>query len=441
MPSLLLILPSDTTYCYRGAFKKSYSYAPLTLTTLAALLPDSDNFRVDIIDEGVERPAEPDRHYDLVGITCVTSSSPRAYELCSFWRARGAYVVLGGAHPTLLPNEALQHADTVIAGAAETSWPAFITDFLKGTPQKFYADSGKQDSALALPVPCRDLIRRGLYLDIPTVIARPGCRNHCAFCSIPFMGAGGAREIKNVIDEITVTGSRKILFLDPNITVDRQYAKELFAALISLRIQWAGLASIDAAQDSELVGLMAESGCIGLLVGFESLHQKNLVSAHKYFARVTQYSGAIRTLHDAGIAILGCFVLGFDNDTRESLRELPDLVGELRIDLPRYSILTPFPGTDLFSALDREKRILTKDWSMYDTEHVVFKPACMEPEELQQALYDSWRRSYRLNEIVRRFQQLQSNRLFGLLANLGLRHYGKRLYKLRRVNHASVDSN
>ena len=442
MPSILLILPADSTYRYNGAFKKSYSYAPITLTLLAALVPDTSDFTVNIIDEGVECSADRNFNYDIVGITCVTSSAMRAYELCEFWRTRGAHTVLGGAHPTLMPDEASQYADTVIVGAAERSWPVFINDFCKGEAKKYYSDPDELDSSCSFPVPRRNLIRKGLYLDIPTVIARPGCPNNCVFCTIPHLGyaASGARKIQDVVNEISAIGSRRVLFLDPNITVDRQYAKELFTALTPLRIQWAGLATIDIAKDDKLIQLMVNSGCIGLLIGFESLHQNNLVSARKHFAKVTEYSKAIKTLREAGIAILGCFVLGFDHDTSESLKELPDLVEELRIDIPRYSILTPFPGTELFRSFEREKRILTKDWSLYDTEHVVFQPVNMDPTDLQQALYAAWDRSYRLPVILKRSLRLENNRLFGLLANLGLRHYGKKLYSLRSAVHGSVNT-
>jgi radical SAM superfamily enzyme YgiQ (UPF0313 family) len=441
MSSLLLILPADNTYRFRGAFLRSYSYAPLTLTTLAALVPPESEYSIDLMDEGSQRPVLSSKSYDLVGITCVTSSALRAYELCRYWHKKGAYVVLGGAHPTLLPQEAALHADTVIVGPAEQAWPAFLRDFRLGRAKKIYMHDNNIPLSHPRPVPRRDLIRRKLYLDIPTVIARPGCSNHCEFCTIPSLGqeALGNRSVEEVVAEIAMLGRRRILFLDPNLTGDRQYAKKLFEALVPLRLQWAGLASIDIVRDEDLLRPMVESGCAGLLIGFESLNQENLTASHKHFACVAEYSRAIQTLRLNGVIILGCFVLGFDHDTRESLEVLPDLVEELRIDLPRYSILTPFPGSGLFKTLQREKRILTTNWSLYDTEHVVFRPAHMEPDQLQRALHSAWHRSYRIQNICNRSLHLKRNRFFGVLANLGLRHYGKRLNALQRTIHGTLD--
>jgi radical SAM superfamily enzyme YgiQ (UPF0313 family) len=443
MISILLILPFDFSYRYRGAFKKSYSYTPLTLYALAAHIPPGNDFSVDIIDEGVEPVSNfSSANYDIVGITCVTSSAPRAYELSSIWRKKGSYVVLGGAHPTLLPGDAMQHADTVITGAAEINWPTFLQDFRNGSPKPMYMGNEELCEAQSMIVPRRDLIKKGRYLNIPTIIARPGCQNNCSFCSIPHLGysKAGARKIGDIISEIKSLNSKKVLFLDPNITVDIQYAKELFTALIPCKIKWGGLSSLHISDNPELVTLMAKSGCIGLLIGFESFNQQNLVSSQKHFATVSKYRNVIAMLHDNFISILGCFVLGFDNDTKESLLELPDLVDQLKIDLPRYSILTPFPGTKCFTSMDNEGRILTRDWSLYDTEHVVFKPKNLEPDELQNALYAAWKNSYSISRIFKRSLDLDKNRLFGILMNFGFRHYGKKLYSLRRQIHGTFNT-
>jgi|WetSurMetagenome_2_1015567.scaffolds.fasta_scaffold00706_5 radical SAM superfamily enzyme YgiQ (UPF0313 family) len=443
MPSLLLLLPSDNTYRYGGgAFRRSYSYAPLTLSTLAGLVPASHGFTIDLVDEGVQHTGDGRKNYDIVGITCTTSSANRAYDLCKFWRRKGAYAVLGGAHPTLMPQEAMLHADTVIVGPAEEIWPAFLADYKNGCPNRIYRNDGDASINGPYPLPRRDLIRKGLYLDAPTVIARPGCTNGCDFCAIPCLGqtALAAREIEDVVREIRGLDRNRILFLDPNITADRPYAKKLFRALIPLHLQWAGLVSADAVADESLVELMVESGCAGLLIGFESLIQDNLTSARKKFAQIGEYAKAIRLLHQGGISVLGCFVLGFDYDTAENLDDLPALVDDLEVDLPRYSILTPFPGTVLYKRLELEGRILTTDWSLYDTEHVVFRPARIEPENLQSALYHAWSQSYSLQNVAKRSLRLKKNRIFGVLANLGLRRYGKRLYTLRKETNGLIHS-
>jgi radical SAM superfamily enzyme YgiQ (UPF0313 family) len=422
---ILLVLPRDHTYQYRGAFSRSISYAPLTLTTLAALVPEELNASIDIVDEGVEQPNYRKR-YDVVGITCVTSSSPRAYRLAEHFRNRGSFVVLGGAHPTLVPDDAVHHAHAVVVGAGEESWPRLLRDWRKGSWQSIYHHEPRR--RLVTPTARRDLLTRGRYLNVPTVLASMGCGNRCNFCCINRLwGDHYRRDIDAVVEEIRQLGSRTALFLDPNLTYDKDYAKELFRRLIPLEIQWAGLASLDAAEDPELLDLMDRSGCAGILMGFESFNSHSLEETNKELNQVKRYPDIVQALHGRNIAVLGTFVLGLAHDTPKSIVRTLEGIERTALDGVRFSVLTPFPGTPLYDRYEAEGRILTKNWYYYDQEHVVFQPYMMHPWELQDALGQAWRQSYTLNTIARRLALTEHKRLLLAAVNFGFRRYAHRL--------------
>jgi len=425
---ILLILPQDGIYHYRGPFTRFVYYAPLTSTTLAALVPPELNVHIDVVDEGVQKPRYHRKMYDVVGITCLASSAPRAYELSRYWRNRGAFVVLGGPHVTLMPDEAAQHADAIVVGPGEGSWPQLLRDWQAGTVRKIYrADFPHQ---LSTPPARRDLQAKFAYLlTAPPISANKGCTHRCQFCSVhKIYGPHSViRPVPEVIDEIKQLKAKKILLLDPCLSGDKTYARELFEALIPLNIKWAGADTIDTVDDKEFFKLMVRSGCEGLLIGLESLCQENLNHTGKGFNRVTQYKDAINTFHRHGIGIFGCLMLGFDHDTPHSLSQTIALVDELGIDVPRYALLTPFPGTNLFTKLDQQGRIFSYDWALYDTQHVVFHPQQMPARQLQQLHYDIWRKTYSLSRVIKRFRQAQKHQLMILLGGLGFHGYGRQL--------------
>jgi radical SAM superfamily enzyme YgiQ (UPF0313 family) len=421
---ILFILPFDNTYRRRGAFTRLISYAPLSLPTLAALVPESLHAEIKIVDEGVDKPIT-EGEFDIVAISCVTSSANRAYELCRYWKNKGGYTVLGGVHPTLMTDEACNHSDSVIKGIGENTFPRFLNDFINGSPKKLYV-SEKTCGYMSMPVPRRDLISKK-YMSIPTVIASRGCRNHCTFCSIPKLYGkdGFSRPVGEFIDEIKMIGKKNFIFLDPSITSDREYAIELFEALIPLKIKWGGLSTIDVADDKELFELMVKSGCSGILAGFESINQESLKSVGKATNEVRKYKESVRIFHGENIPILGCFVMGFDGDTKENLANLPEMIDEIGIDVPRFSLLTPFPGTPLFTQYKENKRIITENWDLYDTMNVVFEPKNISPEELQNIFYDVWKKTYETKRILNRFVNNRS--LLALFAGIGFKYYAGRL--------------
>lgn len=421
---ILLILPRDTVYRYHGiASKLVGSYAPLTLATLAALVPQELGATIELSDEGIRNPNYANKQYDVVGITCTTASANRAYELAGYWREQGAFVVLGGAHVTLNPDEAQGHADAIVVGLAEESWPRLLRDLKAGTPQRRYhmAYSGQ----LSSPIPRRDLFPRLGYFPVPTIVANRGCKNHCFFCVVNEGSYSRCvvRPIPEVIDEIRSLRSRLITFLDPNLVSDRDYARRLLEALVPLHLKWMAPAPSDIIYDHELFDLMVRSGCRGLLIGFESLSQASLDRSGKVHNRVSQYREIVKTLHENGIAVLGCFVLGFDDDDPGILKRTAEIVYNLEIDLPRYALLTPFPGSRLYYRLKSEGRLLTEDWSLYDAQHVVFRPKQLEAAELQEIFDNTLRQTYSYRHIFHRVRVSPLGKVMAVMANWGTRQF------------------
>jgi radical SAM superfamily enzyme YgiQ (UPF0313 family) len=419
---ILLILPRDNLYRYRGLANKIIGpYAPLTLVTLAALVPKELNAQIDLLDEGIQEPNYGNKNYDIVGISCVVSSANRAYELSEYWRNREAFVVLGGAHPTLMPDEAQQHADAVVVGLAEETWPQLLHDFKNGIVKKRY--QARYTGELSSPAPRRDLFPRLGYLPIPTVTANRGCNNHCAYCVVNQSDYTRCvvRPIPEVIEEIKSLHARRVMFLDPNLVSDRGYAMKLLQDLMPLNLKWMTPVSVDVVNDRELFDLMIRSGCEGVLIGFESFSQTSLNRSGKKFNQVKQYKEIVKTFHVNGIAVLGCFVLGFDDDTPAILSRTAEIVYDIDVDLPRYALLTPFPGSHLFTRFKKEGRLLTEDWSFYDSQHVVFQPKHMSPARLQQIFSDTLKQSFSYPHIFHRTQVAPHSLLLSLASNWGLR--------------------
>lgn len=426
--NILLILAKDNQYRYKGSFKKTISWAPLTLATLAAMVPKELNAKVDIVDEGVEHMDYNQKAYDIVGISCCTSSALRAYDLCEFFKRKNTFVVLGGSHPTLMPEEASQHADAIVTGPADVSWPQLLFDFIEGKTKKRYVFDPSH--VVDPPHPRRDLLKKKVYQSVPTIYATMGCGNKCNFCSINKIWCKHyTRDIEDVIEDIKNTNSKTVIFLDPNLTYDKEYAKKLFEAMIPLKIKWASACALDIFKDKELLSLIVRSGCIGVLIGFESFSQKSIEMSGKDKNNVQTYKEAVDMLNAFGIVVFGTFVLGLDGDNKESLLKTLEYIDALNIAIPRYSVLTPYPGTPLFDKLKKEDRILTENWSYYDQQHVVFKPLDISPGELQKLQYHIWRKSYSFKRIYKRTVNTGHQKIIALYNNLNFWHYAKILPK------------
>lgn len=425
---IALVSPKGPLYRHRGGiWKKSLRYQPLTLTTLAALVPEEIPADVQLFDEGIaDVPLDLDA--DIIGLTVITGTACRAYELADHFRRRGITVVLGGPHVTLIPEDAAPHADAIVVGYAEDSWPQLLRDFQNGQLKSRYDQAPGLDLA-DRPFARRDLLPGERYLTNNVFEATRGCIHNCDFCVVPT--AWGRKPyqkpVEQVVADIRQHGARKLIFVDLNLIADRAYALRLFAALIPLRVQWYGLATVLLADDLELLELAARSGCKGLLMGLESISPQNLRQNHKGFNSPEKFVRVVERLHEHGIALQGCFVFGLDHDGPDVFLKTAEFAVQARIDLPRFAIVTPFPNTALYKRLEAEGRLLTKNWELYDGQHVVFQPAKLTVEELQQGTEVAWKHAYSFRSIARRIAHSPAPWPVRLGTNLGYRFYANNL--------------
>lgn len=427
---ILLIHPQN--YLQRhttGIYSRSLRYAPLTMPTLKALVPEELNAQVRIVDEMVE-DIDYNIPADLVGITAITGTAKRAYKIADKFRKKGSTVVLGGVHPTLMSEESKMYADSIVCGYAERSWPRLLRDFANGCLKEVYRDDAPFTPDLIVP-PDRSSIHRRDYIGWCTVEMSRGCSNNCDFCiSHRFHRNYICRPIDDTIQEIKSLRSKIIFFLDPNLIGDKKHAKEFFTELAKLNKWWLGCASLDVVDDPELLSLMKKSGCKGLLMGFESIRQKTLASVNKNKNMGKKYSEVVDILHDHGILVQACFVYGFDSDDISVFEESADYIVNAKFDLPQISIFTPFPGTPVFDKLESQDRILTRNWSLYNGQNVVFKPNKMTVEDLERGTDFIRRRAYSFSALSRR---LLSKPLWVkplvLMSYLGFRFYQHRIVK------------
>ena len=425
---VVLISPKGPLYRHRGGiWKKSLRYQPLTLTTLAALIPSELNAEIELFDEGIS-DVPLDLEADLIGLTVITGTAMRAYELADHFRQRGIKVVLGGPHVTLIPEDAQPHADAIVVGYAEDSWPQLVRDFAGGQLQSRY-DQAPELNLADRPFARRDLLPSHRYLTSNVFEATRGCIHNCDFCVVP--AAWGRKPyqkpVEQVVADIRQHGARKLIFIDLNIIADRDYALKLFTALIPLRVQWYGLATVLLANDFELLELAGRSGCRGLLMGLESISPQNLRQSHKGFNSPEKYVQVVERLHEHGIALQGCFVFGLDHDEPDIFLKTAEFAVQAKIDLPRFAVVTPFPNTALYKRLEAEGRILTKNWELYDAQHVVFQPAKMSVKELFLGTEAAWKHAYSFRSIARRIRHSPAPWPVKLGTNLGYRFYAHNL--------------
>ena len=394
---LLLINPANA---YRKGYllRRQSKQAPLGLGIVASLTPPG--WSVRILDENFREFRF--READLVGITAVTASANRAYEIADQYRARGIPVVMGGIHASSVPGEALQHADSVVIGEAEGSWPRLIGDFLAGNLQREYK-SGFSDLS-GMPVPRHDLFHPGyLFASIQT---SRGCPMDCDFCSVPAFNGHKyrLRDPETVLDEIASVPQQMIYFVDDNIIGYNRTAEEhavaIFEGMIrrNLRKEWFAQASLNIAEKPELLRLARRSGCRMLLLGIEAENEEALADSNKKVnlrLGTANYAKAFREIHRAGIVVLGAFIFGMDSDTPQSLERRKRYILSSSVDVTQASVMTPLPGTRLFDRMKQEGRLLSNDypsaWQHYHFSDVVFRPAKMTPAELAAATDRAYR--------------------------------------------------
>ncbi len=424
---LELIVPSTQENIRR---RKKGLIPHLGLAMVAALTPPE--VEVSLTDENVT-DIDFQKEIDLVGITALTVTAPRAYEIADNFRARGVKVVLGGAHPSALPDEASQHADAVVIGEAEGIWPDLISDFKANKLQRVYMQS-ERPSLVNLPIPRRDLFTKGAYHVTNTISTTRGCPYACSFCPVTaFFGhTYRCRPVEEVLKEIeTLNRKEFIVFVDDNIVGNPKFAEELFRALIPYKIKWVSQASVTVARNDELLRLAAASGCVDLFIGFETLSPANLAAVGKKVNIVDEYETVIKKIHSHGIAIHGFFIVGLDEDDEEVFGRTLDFAQKMRLESAQFAWPVPYPGTAFYDALDKAGRIVTKDWSQYES-NVVFEPKLMSREMLQKRRNLVFNEFYSLPSIWRRVGMLRRNLRELWIVNLYYRNFFRRQSKTDR---------
>lgn len=432
MLKIALLAPAGAMHRYAGSFGKSLHYAPLTLTTLAALIPEDVEAQVEIYDETAGKiPLDLDAQ--LVGITCITGTAPRCYAYADYFRKKGKTVFLGGVHPSMLPEEAAQHADVVFTGFSEQTFPQFIHDYINGCHRRRYCQNSDYTIA-GKPAPRRELLHKKRYITTKTVEAIRGCCHTCSFCAYPaaFGKTVYKRPVKEVVAEIEALHTKHVLFPDVNLITDPAYARELFTALIPLKVLWLGLVTSAVGMDDELITLLCKSGCRGLLIGFESITQESQSYIHKGVNQVDSYVTLMKKLHDNGILVQGCFAFGGDEEDESVFDRTVEMIIKAKIDLPRYSILTPFPNTPYYAQLKKEGRITEENWAMYDVQHCVFQPRKMTKEQLEAGTDRAWRATYETANILKRLAPFKHSPWLSLPLNLGYKGYADKWHTFTR---------
>jgi radical SAM superfamily enzyme YgiQ (UPF0313 family) len=405
---LLLVNPAHTVAGRRHASATHFPVPPLNLGYVAALTPPG--WEIRILDENLRTEDATLWSPHLVGITTLTPTAPRAYELAARFRARGATVVLGGMHASVVPEEAAEYADCVVIGDAETTWPKVVADYLAGRLNRIY--HGEFRPLDGLVTPRRDLYPRGYWAE--SIITSRGCTHACEFCSVSrFSGRRYyTRPIDEVIDELEqLPRHRPILFTDDNFTLDRQRAIALCRRMVErgVRRRYFVEGGLAMGSDPELLAWLKRSGCTLVIVGIESVTRSAVAALGKpdlIRAGVNGYMGRIARIHAHGLAVFGSFIVGFDGDTPETFDQLRDFILAAAVDCALINILHPDPGTPLWDRLNRDGRLLYRefpgDYVFYSPDNVCFRPSGMTPLELQEGTRRLVAALTRLPVIVRR---------------------------------------
>ena len=417
-PTLILIYPAPDKDRLGSRRRRSTSVPKLNLSILAAYADDL--FDVRIIDETVE-DIDFDIKADMVAITVLTLVARRAYEIATEFSKRGAKIVMGGFHVSFFPDEVAKHADSLVIGEAEGVWEQLLHDFLTGKMiERYQRDT--PHSLVGLRRPRHDLIKREFY-SLPNVMETArGCPNKCAYCAVArYWGYRYRfRPVHEVFDEIRSMPPGDITFVDDNIIGSPSRAKELFKAMIPLKRKWNSQADLKLAKDSELLELCAKSGCQWIFMGIESVNAQNLKDVGKSrINKVEEYQESIKTIQETGIKVLGSFIFGFDHDDKTVFDNTIQFCEDNRLHGANFYIFVPLPGTKLFEEMEADGRIIDRDWSHYDGNHVVFHPMLMTPNELLEGYLYAYRSFYSIHSILKRNLRPHKGILQSLALNIG----------------------
>ncbi len=415
----------DISFEHTGKELKSFWFPHLSLAMVAAITPS--DVEVAITDENVDT-VDFDEDVDLVGLTAMTMHAPRAYEIAQKFRSRGVPVVMGGIHASTLSEEVKEHVDAVVIGEAENIWGNLIDDFKKGNLKPYYR-AESYCSLKNLPVPRLDLLKKKSYMASNCVQTTRGCPFDCSFCSVSqFFGKTyRMRPVEEVVSEVKSLDDGFVIFIDDNIVGNPKYAKELFRALIPLKITWGSQGSLTMVKDKELLELAAKSGCVSMFIGIESLSENNLAMVNKKFNKPKEYAQSIKKIHDYGIMVNGAFIFGFDHDDETIFEKTVEFVEENRIEVATYHILTPLPGTKLFRQLETEGRIFERRWEKYNGSYALYRPRLITEKTLEKGYNWAYQKTYSYKSIAKRVLYPHSRIIPQLGLNIGFRRIAKRI--------------
>ena len=399
--SVKLILPAltEATSPFWRPIKYSL-FPPLGLATLAAYLdPDLE---ISLQDEHVEQ-LDLEDDPDLVIIQVYITNAYRAYQIADHYRARGSYVALGGLHVTSLPDEAKPHADTIFLGPGEHTFPQFLEDLAAGAPKRRYESAVR--TLEGLPPIRRDLIQRPRYLVPNSIVVSRGCPHHCTFCYKDGFFEGGrsfyTQAVDDALAEIARLPGRHLYFLDDHLLGNARFARDLFRGMRGMGRVFQGAATVDSILRDDLIEEAAAAGLRSLFIGFETLSNSGLAGAGKRQNLGRSYREVVRRLDSLGIMINGSFVFGLDGDDGDVFRRTVDWATQVGITTATFHILTPYPGTALFTDMAAQGRIVTRDWDLYDTRHVIYRPTRLSPEALKRGYDWSYAEFYRWGNIFK----------------------------------------
>jgi Fe-S oxidoreductase len=418
MKKELLMITPENREINRYRKKQVNNFIQITMPYLAAFVEES-RYNIHLVDEYNQRIPYEDE-FDLVAITVNTPNASHCYDIAEKFKNKGAAVVFGGPHVTLLPDEAMEHCDYLIMGEAEETWPKFLDDFFVGRAQRKYKCESVP-SLKGIPIPRRDLIKRR-YLTRGAVIATRGCPYNCSYCNLKqiYFDLFRTRPVEEVIQDIGNIKSKYFVFWDDNFFGDIEYAKDLMTKLARLNKRWAAQVTLERCENEKLLKLAKKSGCEYLFVGLESFSKESLESVNKGINNVDRYKNIINLIHKCGIAVQAGIIFGFDTDTRGVFKETLNACNSLGIDGVTTSILTPLPGTPVYSKLKNEGRLLTADWAYYNGKtRVAFKPKNMTPNELFDGYMRFRKEFYSIISIIKRLSVSKTNLIHNLIVNIG----------------------
>ena len=398
-----LVNPRTDSITTRPLYLNRALYSPLAgLLAVAGAIP-RDRFDVVLTDENIES-IDFDLTADLVGISAMTCYVNRGYEIADAFRARGVPVVMGGVHPSFMPQEALAHCDAVVIGEAELVLDRLLDDLRRGEMRGVYK-SDQLHPMVGLPMPRYDLLKKNRYVNRTFVQTSRGCHQGCTFCAEPMMNGlkFRYRPVEEVIREVETCGSRMISINDADFFGTPQRPKEVMRALKGRGVRWQAGVTSKLAQDDRMLELAAESGCTLLSIGFESISRETLKSVHKHVNRPETFAALVEKVHSYGIMVFGLFMFGFDGDDRSVFEETSRFNIDADYDACAYSVLTPYPGTLTWYELKKADRIVSFDWAKYDQANVVYRPARMSGDDLRLGQQWAYDRFYAPSSMARRF--------------------------------------